>query len=93
MAERLSDSQIEGALGELDGWALENGKLHRDFKFGNFVQAFGFISSAALEAEKMDHHPEWCNVYNKVSVDLVTHSAGGITSLDVELAKKLNALT
>ena len=92
MADKLSDSQIEEALTGLDGWSLENGKLNREFKFANFVEAFGFMTRAAIEAEKMDHHPEWFNVYSKVSVQLVTHSAGGITSLDVELATKMNAL-
>lgn len=92
MADRLTDSEIEEALAGLDGWSLENGKLNRDFKFANFIEAFGFMTSAAIEAEKMDHHPEWFNVYSKVSVHLVTHSADGITCLDVELAKKMNAL-
>jgi 4a-hydroxytetrahydrobiopterin dehydratase len=92
MAEMLSDSAIADALAELDGWALDDGKLHRVFKFAGFVQAFGFMTSAAIEAEKMDHHPEWSNVYSKVSVHLVTHSVGGITNLDIELAKKMNAL-
>ncbi len=92
MADRLTDSEIEDALAGLDGWILENGKLNRDFKFSNFIEAFGFMTSVAIEAEKMNHHPEWCNVYSKVSVRLVTHSAGGITSLDVELARKMNAL-
>ncbi len=92
MADRLTDSEIEEALAGLDGWSLENGKLNRDFKFANFIEAFGFMTSAAIEAEKMDHHPEWFNVYNKVSVQLVTHSADGITNLDVELAMKMNAL-
>ena len=92
MADKLSDSQIEEALTGLDGWSLENGKLNREFKFANFVEAFGFMTRSAIEAEKMDHHPEWFNVYSKVSVQLVTHSAGGITSLDVELATKMNAL-
>ena len=92
MADRLTDSEIEDALAGLDGWILENGKLNRDFKFANFIEAFGFMTSVAIEAEKMNHHPEWCNVYSKDSVRLVTHSAGGITSLDVELARKMNVL-
>ncbi len=92
MADRLSDSEIEDALAGLDGWTLENGKLNREFKFANFIEAFGFMTSAAIEAEKMNHHPEWFNVYSEVIVQLVTHSAGGITSLDVELARKMNAL-
>ena len=92
MADRLSDQQIGDALKELEGWALENGKLSREFKFANFIEAFGFMTSAAIEAEKMDHHPEWFNVYNKVKVQLVTHDAGGITELDLELARKMDAL-
>ena len=92
MAEKLTDSEIEKALTGLDGWSLQNGKLNRDFKFSNFVEAFGFMTRAAIEAEKMDHHPEWFNVYSRVSVQLVTHSADGITNLDVELATKMNAL-
>ncbi len=92
MADRLTDTELDKALAGLDGWLLENGKLNRDFKFANFIEAFGFMTRAAIEAEKMDHHPEWFNVYSKVSVHLVTHSAGGITGLDVELAKKMNAL-
>ncbi len=92
MADRLADSEIEEALKGLEGWTLQNGKLNRDFKFANFVEAFGFMTSAAIEAEKMDHHPEWFNVYSKVNVQLVTHSADGVTNLDVDLAKKMNAL-
>ena len=92
MADRLTEKEIEEALAGLDGWTLESGKLSRDFKFANFIAAFGFMTSAAIEAEKMNHHPEWFNVYSKVSVQLVTHSANGITNLDVELAKKMNAL-
>jgi 4a-hydroxytetrahydrobiopterin dehydratase len=93
MADRLTCEEIEEAVAELDGWKLEDGKLHRKFRFADFVQAFGFMTSAALEAEKMDHHPEWFNVYNKVTVALVTHDAGGITALDIELARKMNALS
>ena len=92
MADRLADSEIEEALNELEGWTLQNGKLNRDFKFANFVEAFGFMTSAAIEAEKMNHHPEWFNVYSKVNVQLVTHSADGVTDLDVDLAKKMNTL-
>jgi len=92
MPDRLVDSEIEEALNELEGWTLQNGKLNRDFKFANFVEAFGFMTSAAIEAEKMNHHPEWFNVYSKVNVQLVTHSADGVTNLDVDLAKKMNTL-
>ncbi|HLT92627.1 MAG TPA: 4a-hydroxytetrahydrobiopterin dehydratase [Woeseiaceae bacterium] len=92
MARKLSDDDIANRLRELDGWSLVDGKLTREFRFQDFTRAFGFMASAALEAEKLDHHPEWSNVYNKVHVALVTHSAGGITDLDFTLAKKLDAL-
>ena len=89
---RLSDAEIQQALESLHGWDVNDGKLHREFKFKNFVVAFGFMSSVALCAERMDHHPEWSNVYSRVTVDLVTHDSGGITQLDVNLATKLNEL-
>jgi 4a-hydroxytetrahydrobiopterin dehydratase len=92
MSKKLSGDAILSGLAETDGWSLENGKLHREFRFSNFVTAFGFMTCAAIEAEKMNHHPEWFNVYNKVSVDLMTHDAGGITDLDFQLAKKMNQL-
>jgi 4a-hydroxytetrahydrobiopterin dehydratase len=92
MAEKLSDDAIEDGLAILDGWSLDEGKLRRDFKFPNFAQAFGFMTSAAIEAEKMNHHPEWFNVYNKVIVHLTTHSAAGVTELDLALASKMNEL-
>ena len=92
MGEKLNDDAVNTGLDELPGWSLVNEKLHREFKFGNFVEAFGFMTSAAIESEKMDHHPEWFNVYSKVVVDLTTHSAGGITELDFDLARKMNNL-
>lgn len=92
MADKLSDSQVRERLAGLDQWSLVDGKLRREFKFADFVRAFGFMTSAAIEAEKLNHHPEWSNVYNKVTVNLVTHSAKGITELDFKLAKKLDGL-
>jgi len=89
---KLADELIRSRLAELGKWQFENGKLRREFKFKDFVRAFGFMTSVAIEAEKMDHHPEWSNVYGKVSVALVTHSAGGVTDLDFKLAAKMNAL-
>jgi 4a-hydroxytetrahydrobiopterin dehydratase len=74
------------------GWEIVDGKLHREFRFGDFVEAFGFMSRVALVAEKSDHHPEWSNVWNRVTVDLVTHDAGGITDRDVALANTMNEL-
>jgi 4a-hydroxytetrahydrobiopterin dehydratase len=88
----LSSDAINAALAELPGWSLEGGKLHRQFQFPSFVEAFGFMSSVALVAESMGHHPEWFNVYNRVTVDLTTHDAGGITDKDIALARKMNEL-
>jgi len=92
MAGKLDDDAVNAKLDELPGWFLLNEKLHREFKFSNFVEAFGFMTSAAIESEKMNHHPEWFNVYGKVVIDLTTHSAGGITELDFELARKMSKL-
>ena len=92
MPDKLSYDEVQERLGELVGWDLVDGKLHRDYKFTNFVEAMGFMMRAGIEAEKMNHHPEWFNVYNKVNVDLTTHSARGITRLDFELAAKMNEL-
>ena len=77
---------------QVPGWAVEGTKLHRDFKFPDFAHAFGFMATAAILIEKMNHHPEWLNVYNRVSVDLTTHDSGGITDKDVELAKLLDSI-
>lgn len=90
--QKLTDDQVREELKGLPGWSLENGKLHKEFIFKDFMQAFGFMAKAALYAEKMDHHPEWFNVYNKIRVDLMTHDAGGITTKDVALAKALESL-
>ena len=92
MARKLSDDEVRQRLADLPGWSLDEGKLAREFKFGDFARAFGFMSSVAIEADKLNHHPEWSNVYNKVSVRLVTHEAKGITELDFELALKMNEL-
>ena len=83
---KLSDPEIRTRLQTLPGWDLADGKLRREFVFRDFVTAFGFMSQVALIAEKMDHHPEWSNVYNKVDVTLSTHDAGGVTELDIQLA-------
>lgn len=90
--QKLEDAQIQSKLGEVSGWELKDGKLHRDFQFADFTEAFAFMTRAALFAEKMDHHPEWFNVYKNVSVDLATHDAGGVTELDFQLAAKMNAI-
>ncbi len=89
---RLATAELESALSQLPGWSLRDGKLHRQFQFSSFVEAFGFMSSVALVAESMGHHPEWFNVYNRVTIDLTTHDAGGITNLDLDLARRASAL-
>ena len=89
---RFSGSELKEALSHLSGWTVVNGKLHKEYKFADFVHAFGFMAAAALVAEKMEHHPEWLNVYNKVTVDLTTHDAEGITSKDAGLAKALDEI-
>ncbi|MCA8944346.1 MAG: 4a-hydroxytetrahydrobiopterin dehydratase [Planctomycetes bacterium] len=87
----LDFHEIEAALEELDGWQIDDGKLHRRLKFEDFQAAFAFMTRIALAAEKANHHPEWFNVYNKVEVWLSTHEAGGITQKDVRLAKQIDA--
>ncbi len=87
---KLSDDDIRSALQSLEGWTLQDGKLHKTFKFADFIAAWGFMSRVALIAQSMDHHPEWSNVYSTVNVDLSTHDAGGITRFDVELARQMN---
>jgi 4a-hydroxytetrahydrobiopterin dehydratase len=89
---KLTQEQLEEALQNLIGWSLVERKLHKTFLFPSFVEAWGFMTQVALLAERMDHHPEWFNVYGTVRVDLNTHDAGGITSLDVEMATRMNAL-
>ncbi len=94
---KLETAEVERALRELNAsatapWQLVDGKLHKEFRFGNFIEAFGFMTRVALVAESMDHHPEWFNVYQTVRVDLATHDAGGITELDFALASRIEAL-
>lgn len=88
----LTQEEIHDLLATLPDWSLANGKLHRDYAFADFCLAFGFMAAAATAIERMNHHPEWCNVYNRVSVDLTTHDAGGITSLDAGLARLLESI-
>jgi 4a-hydroxytetrahydrobiopterin dehydratase len=94
--QKLTEAEIAERLARLNAgldvpWILETGKLHKVFRFPDFVAAFGFMTRAALIAESMNHHPEWCNVYSRVVVDLSTHDAGGITALDFELAQRMEA--
>ena len=89
---KLSPSDIAARLPALSGWTLEAGKLHKSFTFEDFVGAWSFMSAVALVAEAMGHHPEWTNVWNRVTVDLSTHDAGGLTTLDCELDARMEAL-
>ena len=94
MADRkkLSTAEIDQRLHSLAGWSLLNGKLHREIRFRDFTQAFAFMTGSALIAERMNHHPEWFNVYNRVVIDLSTHDAGGLTEMDFAFASSVNSL-
>lgn len=85
--KKLSGSELDEIVKYMRGWELKDGKLQKSFKFSNFVEAFGFMTKIALEAEKINHHPEWSNVYNNVAIRLSTHDADGITDYDIKLAK------
>ncbi|APH74280.1 4a-hydroxytetrahydrobiopterin dehydratase [Aquibium oceanicum] len=94
MAKQKLDAQaVRDALAELDGWELQDGReaIGKTFTFRNFSEAFGFMTRVALAAEKLDHHPEWFNVYKTVDVTLSTHDADGLTELDFKLARKMDA--
>lgn len=91
-AERLTDPDIQKHLQTVKGWSLLNGKLHKSFECKDFVTAFGKMTQVALVAEWMNHHPEWFNVWNKVVIDLNTHSVQGISNLDFQLAEKINEI-
>jgi len=88
----LSADQANALATELPEWRLSNGKLKREIRFADFIQAFGFMTRVALVAETMGHHPEWSNVWNRVVIELTTHDLGGLSGLDVELAKRIDAL-
>lgn len=89
---KLSPEEVTSALASLPGWSVIDGKLHRDYKFPDFAQAFGFMAAVATAAEKLDHHPDWLNVYNRVTVNLSTHDVGGITELDLKLAMTMETI-
>ena len=94
MAKRLTDEERSKRLAACPGWSIADRReaITRTFKFSDFNAAFGFMTRAALVAEKMDHHPEWFNVWNRVEVTLATHSAGGLTALDFELAAAMDRI-
>lgn len=91
-ALKLSDAEIATALAALPEWSVQQDKLHREYRFPDFVHAFGFMATSAIAIEAMNHHPEWFNVWNRVTIDLTTHDSGGITAKDVELAAKLEQI-
>ena len=91
-AIKLTDTEVAARLAALPGWTLRAGKLHKAFAFRDFVEAWGFMSAVALAAETMGHHPEWSNVWNRVTVDLTTHDADGISALDFDLAARMETL-
>ncbi|UZD90542.1 4a-hydroxytetrahydrobiopterin dehydratase [Cognatishimia activa] len=96
MTEKLSNAAREAMLGPLleNGWQLDQSRdaIAKTFKFGSFIEAFGWMTRAAIWAEKWNHHPEWRNVYNRVEVTLTTHDVDGLSSLDVKLARKMDTL-
>jgi len=89
---KLADADVTQRLAALPAWTVKDGKLHRELTFPDFTQAFAFMTDVAREADALDHHPEWFNVYNRVVIDLATHDASGITTLDFELARRAEDL-
>lgn len=92
MDKPLKKEEIDDAIKILPGWELANGRLRADYQFNTFVEAFSFITAVALEAEKMNHHPDWSNSFNKVRIELMTHAAEGVTERDILLARKIQYL-
>jgi 4a-hydroxytetrahydrobiopterin dehydratase len=90
--EPLADAQATARAQTLSGWEIREGRLHRDFEFPSFAHAFGFMAAVAVAAEKLDHHPDWSNSYNRVSIDLMSHDVGALTERDFRLAERINAL-
>ena len=90
-ANPLTSAQIDQLASDLPRWSLVNGKLHRELRFADFSEAFGFMSRVALAAEQLGHHPEWSNVWNRVVIELTTHDTGGLSDLDVALASRIDA--
>lgn len=92
-AKKLSDAEIQEQLAQLNGWRVEDGKLHKEYRFDTFVTAFGFMAQLALISESLNHHPEWFNVYNRVTIDLMTHDADGISDLDFQWAAQADSIS
>jgi 4a-hydroxytetrahydrobiopterin dehydratase len=87
----LTPAELNDVVAALPGWQARSGRLVREFRFADFSQAFGFMARVALLAERMNHHPDWTNVYNRVTIELHTHDAGGVTAFDVELARQMES--
>ena len=94
MVEKLTEAEAKAALADLSGWAIsrDGAAIRRDFTFADFAEAFGFMARVAIVAEKADHHPEWSNVYNRVTIELTTHDADGLSHRDLDLARAINAM-
>lgn len=92
MSKKLQASQIQEALQTLSGWTQQDSCIEKKYCFEDFTKAFAFMTAVAIEAEKLNHHPEWSNVYNRVNVRLTTHDSGGLTRLDFDLAAKMDSL-
>jgi len=92
MTKKMDESAVAAKVAEMPGWSVKDGKLHREYKFADFPHAFGMMATAAPAIEKMDHHPEWSNVYKTVEVTLSTHDAGGVTGLDIALAEAMERI-
>lgn len=90
--QKLKDAEIHERLARLPGWTLQDGKLRREFACRDFSEAFGKMTRVALAAESMNHHPEWSNCWNRVTIELATHSAGGLTELDFSLAARISEI-
>lgn len=89
---KVSEEEVHEALEDLPGWVVKDGKLHKEYKFSDFAAAMGWMVQVGIYADKLDHHPDWCNGYNKVQVDLMTHDLGALSTWDLELAKKMEEL-
>ena len=88
----LSPTEVETALHDLSNWEYRAGHLHREYRFADFVHAWAFMTGCAIHAQELNHHPNWSNVYSRVTVELFTHDAGGVTGLDLELARRFELL-
>jgi 4a-hydroxytetrahydrobiopterin dehydratase len=93
MPDLVPDDDLATFLADHPGWTMRDGMLHRELAFDDFAEAFGFMARVALWAEKVNHHPEWSNVWNKVTIDLITHDVGGLSTLDIELATRIDSIT